>query len=62
MTRIKIEDLPKDKKINNKEMQKIVGGGGRPVLNFLTNPWALGSIVATAIAIPLALHDDDDGS
>lgn len=29
---------------------------------FLGNPWVLGAIVAAAIAIPLALHDDDDAS
>ena len=27
MTRIKIEDLPKDAKINKSEMRKVVGGG-----------------------------------
>jgi hypothetical protein len=31
-------------------------------LGFLANPWVLGAIVAAAIAIPLALHDDDDAS
>jgi len=30
-----------------------------PVLNFLTNPWILGVGVAAAIAVPLALDDDD---
>lgn len=35
-----------------------VGGGG--VIGFLSNPWVLGGIVATAIAVPLVL--DDDGS
>ena len=33
------------------------GGGG--VIGFLSNPWVLGGIVAAAIAIPLALDDDD---
>ena len=34
-------------------------GPGRPsVLGFLSSPWALGAIVATAIAIPLAMNDD----
>jgi len=44
-------------------MKRITGGyyqGGR--LSFLTNPWILGSIVAAAIAVPLAIHDSDDGS
>jgi hypothetical protein len=33
-------------------------GGG--VLGVLANPWVLAAIVAAAIAIPLALDDDDD--
>ena len=33
------------------------GGGG--VIGFLSNPWVLAGIVAAAIAIPLALDDDD---
>jgi len=63
MTRIKINDLPKDQNISRLEMKRITGGyyqGGR--LSFLTNPWILGSIVAAAIAVPLAIHDSDDGS
>ena len=35
------------------------GGGGAGVLGFLANPWVLGGLVAAAIAIPLALDDDD---
>ncbi|MBM3999911.1 MAG: carboxypeptidase regulatory-like domain-containing protein [Planctomycetes bacterium] len=34
------------------------GQDGR-FMNFITNPWVLGGIVAAAIAIPLALDDDD---
>ena len=34
-------------------------GRNRPVLGFLTNPWVLAGIVAAAIALPLALDDDD---
>ncbi|GIW93687.1 MAG: hypothetical protein KatS3mg110_1728 [Pirellulaceae bacterium] len=34
-------------------------GGGR-FMQFITNPWVLGGIVAAAIAIPLALDDDDN--
>ncbi len=37
-----------------------LGNGG--VGAFLSNPWVLGAIVATAIAVPLALDDKDDGS
>ena len=31
-------------------------------LGFLMNPWVIGAAVAAAIAIPLALDDDDDAS
>lgn len=34
--------------------------GGR--FRFLTNPWIIGAGVATAIAVPLALNDDDDNA
>lgn len=37
-------------------------GRGGGVIGFLSNPWVLGALVAAAIAIPLALDDDDDGS
>lgn len=64
MARIKITDLPKDQKISRKEMKEIAGGyhpqGGK--WSFLTNPWVLGAIVATAIAVPLAIDDSDDES
>jgi hypothetical protein len=33
------------------------GGGG--MLGWLANPWVLAAVVAAAIAIPLALDDDD---
>ncbi|MBN1854823.1 MAG: hypothetical protein JW829_18970 [Pirellulales bacterium] len=33
-------------------------GGG----SWLTNPWVLSAIVAAAIAIPIAVHDNDSGS
>jgi hypothetical protein len=31
-------------------------------MGFLSNPWVLAAIVATAIAVPIAVHDNDDGS
>lgn len=65
MTRIKIDDLPKDQNISRTEMKRITGGGGiyqGRTMGFLTNPWVLGAVVATAIAVPLALDDSDDGS
>lgn len=63
MTRIKINDLPKNQNISSAEMKRITGGydQGRR-LSFLNNPWMIGAIVATAIAVPLALDDSDDGS
>jgi hypothetical protein len=35
---------------------------GGQALSWLANPWVLAGIVAAAIAIPLALDDDDDAS
>jgi hypothetical protein len=37
-------------------------GSGGGLLGVLANPWVLAAIVAAAIAIPLALDDDDDAS
>jgi hypothetical protein len=44
--------------------QSIVRGQmrGGQALSWLANPWVLAGIVAAAIAIPLALDDDDDAS
>jgi hypothetical protein len=39
--------------------QSVVRGNGG-VIGFLTNPWVLAGIVAAAIAIPIALNNDDD--
>jgi hypothetical protein len=38
------------------------GQFGTGALGWLANPWVLAGIVAAAIAIPLALDDDDDAS
>jgi hypothetical protein len=38
------------------------GRFGTGALGWLANPWVLAAIVAAAIAIPLALDDDDDAS
>ncbi len=59
MARIKIKDLPKNMIVSKEEMKKISGGYG-PVLNMIRDPWIVAGIVATAIAIPVALHPDDD--
>jgi hypothetical protein len=41
----------------------IVRGGSRGgVMGFLTNPWFLAGGVATAIAVPIALNNDDGNS
>jgi hypothetical protein len=37
----------------------LVRAQDRPLLRFLTNPWVLGAGIAAAIAIPLALDDDE---
>jgi hypothetical protein len=42
--------------VNSEELAR---GQGEGVLCFLSNPWVLGALVAAAIAIPLALDDDD---
>ncbi|MBW2053509.1 MAG: hypothetical protein JRF41_14640 [Deltaproteobacteria bacterium] len=57
MARIKIKDLPKDLKISPKEMKKITGGF---TLGLISTPWLLAPTVATAIAVPVALHGGDD--
>jgi hypothetical protein len=64
MPRIKITDISKSQKITREEMKKVMGGYSIQKRNpsFLTNPWVLGAVVATAIAIPLAIDDTDDGS
>ena len=59
MARIKIKDLPKNITVSKEEMKKI-SGGYTSALNFLSSPWALAGIVATAIAIPVAVHRDTD--
>lgn len=35
-------------------------GGGGGMFHWLANPWVIGAAVAAAIAIPVALSDDDD--
>jgi hypothetical protein len=40
----------------------VVGGmaGYSPTMSFLRNPWVVGGIVSTAIAVPLAIRGDHD--
>ena len=66
MARIKIKDLPRNKTMNQEEMKQIKAGGGIGSsgsgfgLGFLAKPWVLSGTVAAAIAIPLAISNDDD--
>lgn len=67
MARIKINNLPKDYKLDPEQMKQIRGGWDTKRagsgLGFLANPLVLAGIVAAAIAIPLAhASDDDDAS
>jgi len=65
MARIKIKDLPRNKRIKQEEMKQIKGGGGSGWMfgPCFPNIWPKIGIVAAAIAIPLAeLRDDDDSS
>ncbi len=41
--------------------ETVRGQFGCTPLGFLMNPWVVGAIVATAVAIPVALHNADDG-
>jgi hypothetical protein len=36
------------------------GAGAAGFVNFVTNPWVLAGVVAAAIAIPIALNNNDD--
>jgi len=36
--------------------------GNGKVMGFLTNPWVVAGIVATAVAVPVAIHNSDDDS
>jgi hypothetical protein len=38
------------------------GQASSPVLRFFTNPWVLAGLVGAAIAIPIALSNDDDST
>ncbi|MBW2060986.1 MAG: hypothetical protein JRI95_05405 [Deltaproteobacteria bacterium] len=62
MPRIKIKDLPKDMTISKEDMKKVTGGdpGYGRIGQYLSNPWVLSGVVATAIAIPLAIDNADD--
>ena len=35
---------------------------GGKIMGLLTNPWVIGGVVATAIAVPVAIHNSDDDS
>ena len=57
MARIQISDLPEGSEITQEEMKKITGGN---TFSFLKNPWVIAGTVAAAIAVPVAIHNDDD--
>ena len=38
------------------------GQGGHRLIGWLTNPWVLTGLIATAIAVPIALNNNDDDS
>ncbi len=57
MARIQISDLPEDREITKEEMKKIAGGF---TFSTLTNPWVIAGTVATAIAVPVAIHNAKD--
>ena len=57
MARIQISDLPEDSEITREEMKKINGGF---ILSTLTNPWVISGAIATAIAVPVAIHNAKD--
>jgi hypothetical protein len=43
--------------------QNVVRGAPcNPMIAFITNPWVLAALVATAIAVPIALNNDDDAA
>ncbi len=61
MARIKIKDLPKTQRVSREEMRKVMGGGELARFNFLlSNPLPIAGTVATAVAVPVAIHDADD--
>jgi hypothetical protein len=56
--------------LDDEQLHAVVGGAvasrmspspGRG-LGFLSNPWVLAGVVAAAIAVPLAISSDDEGS
>ena len=68
MARIRITDLPENKKISSKEMKAIMGGNYQQGMYYrqeqrpglLGNPWFIGAVISAAIAIPLALDGEDE--
>ncbi len=51
----------KASELSEQELESISAAGPSATLGTLaTNPWVLAQIVASAIAIPVALHDSED--
>jgi predicted ribosomally synthesized peptide with nif11-like leader len=51
----------KPHELSEQELES-VSAGGPFTSGMLTNPWVIGGLITAAIAVPLALDDQDDGS
>ena len=58
MARIKISDLPTEFEISAAEM-KSIQAGNTTLSSFTSHPWIIATPIATAIAVPTAIHDAD---
>ena len=52
-----LKDKPHE--LSEQELES-VSAGGPFVGSMLTSPWVIGGLIATAIAVPTAVHDDED--
>ncbi len=46
--------------LSEQELENISAAGPLGPLSALTNPWVIGGLVAAAIAVPVAINDDED--
>jgi len=49
----------RSQELSDKELEGVSAAGTLSSTRWLDNPWVIGAIVATAIAVPLPLDDDD---
>jgi predicted ribosomally synthesized peptide with nif11-like leader len=54
-----LKGIPQE--LSDQELES-VSAAGPSTLGTLTNPWLLSGVIATAIVVPQALDDGDDGS